>query len=208
MCGFAGVLLNSNDTTFSNEYLQAIKEANNFINHRGPDEEGHYFDPFIALGFRRLSIIDIDGGQQPFSFNNERYWLVFNGEIYNYISLREQLQEKGYHFYTSSDTEVLATLFLEKGVNAFSELRGMFAIIIWDREEKKLYGARDSFGIKPFYYTENKHDLIFASEKKSISFLMQQEVVELQALQHYLSFQYVPDPMTLTKDVKKLEPGL
>ncbi|MEC5424071.1 asparagine synthase (glutamine-hydrolyzing) [Virgibacillus sp. C22-A2] len=206
MCGFVGVLLNS-EVQFSEEHLDDIKTANYLIKHRGPDDEGYYNDSHIALAFRRLSIIDIEGGKQPFYFGDKRYCLVFNGEIYNYVLLREQLQEKGYDFCTNSDTEVLAMLFLDKGVEAFADLRGMFAVLIWDTEEKIIYGARDPFGIKPFYYAENENDMIFASEQKCITWLNQQETVNLEALQHYFSFQYVPDPSTLTEGIQKLEAG-
>lgn len=206
MCGFVGVLLDQ-EVQFSNEHLEEIKLANQLIRHRGPDDDGSYHDDHIALAFRRLSIIDIDGGQQPFSFGKQRYWMVFNGEIYNYKIVKEQLKKKGYHFTTNSDTEVAAFLFLDQGVEGFSELRGMFAILIWDKDEKRLYGARDPFGIKPFYYCENEHDTVFSSEKKCISYLNKQDVVDQRAFQHYLSFQYVPDPLTITEGIQRLAPG-
>ncbi|MFC4023430.1 asparagine synthase (glutamine-hydrolyzing) [Oceanobacillus longus] len=206
MCGFLGVLLKE-QVQFNEDHLNDIKVANDLIKHRGPDDVGFYHDSHIALAFRRLSIIDIDGGHQPFHFGEDRYKMVFNGEIYNYVQIREQLMNKGHTFYTDSDTEVAANLFLDEGVGAFSTLRGMFAIVIWDKKERKLYGARDSFGIKPFYYLENENELIFASEKKSISHLTQAETVDTNALQHYMSFQYVPDPLTITEHVKKLPAG-
>lgn len=206
MCGFVGVLLNE-EARFSEEHLLDIEQASQLISHRGPDEAGFYRDDHIALAFRRLSIIDLERGQQPFLFGDDRYRMVFNGEIYNYVQLRKELVEKGHHFHTDSDTEVVAHLFMEEGTGAFSTLRGMFAIVIWDKEERKLYGARDRFGIKPFYYVENENDLIVASEKKSISYLNQADNVMGEALQHYLSFQYVPDPLTITESVKKLPAG-
>ncbi|WP_440896620.1 asparagine synthase (glutamine-hydrolyzing) [Amphibacillus sp. Q70] len=144
---------------------------------------------------------------QPFSFAEGRYWLVWDGEIYNTSTLRKQLQKKDYHFQTHSEMETIAALFLEKGVSAFEELRGKFAILIWDKEEKKLYGARDVFGIKPLYYMENEYDIVFASEKKSISLLNQQNKLDRKAFQHYLSFQYVPEPLTMTEGINKLEAG-
>ncbi|UOQ95474.1 asparagine synthase (glutamine-hydrolyzing) [Halobacillus shinanisalinarum] len=204
MCGFIGILHNKGNQV-TQEYEQAFNANNNLIKHRGPDDEGYYHDDGISLGFRRLSIIDIESGQQPFHFENERYWMVFNGEIYNYVELREQLIAKGYTFQTESDTEVIAVLFQDQQEQAFSKLRGMFAILIWDKETKSLYGARDPFGIKPFYYTKNEDSLSFASEKKSLAQAGDQ--VDTEALQHYLSYQYAPEPLTLTEGVHKVEPG-
>ncbi|WP_249869433.1 asparagine synthase (glutamine-hydrolyzing) [Oceanobacillus saliphilus] len=206
MCGFLGVLLNKG-AKFSEEHVKAIREANNLLKHRGPDDEGYYHDSHIALTFRRLSIIDMEGGHQPFNFGDNRYRMVFNGEIYNYMQIKEQLMEKGYTFHTNSDTEVAANLFLDKGTEVFSLLRGMFAIAIWDVQERKLYGGRDRFGIKPFYYVENENEMMFASEKKSMSSLNQMESLNLVAIQHYMSFQYVPEPLTMTETVKKLPAG-
>lgn len=166
-------------------------------------DNGHETQSAISVLTKQDSPHEI----QPFSFAGGRYWLVWDGEIYNASTLRKQLQEKEYHFDTHSQLETIAALFLEKGVHAFEELRGKFAILIWDAEERKLYGARDAFGIKPLYYMENEYDIVFASEKKSISLLNQHNKLDRKALQHYLSFQYVPDPLTLTEDIKKLAAG-
>ncbi|WP_079529005.1 asparagine synthase (glutamine-hydrolyzing) [Halobacillus hunanensis] len=204
MCGFIGIL-HKKGNQVNQEYEQQFSKKNNFIKHRGPDDEGYYHDEYISLGFRRLSIIDIESGHQPFQFENDRYWMVFNGEVYNYVELREQLKDKGYTFETESDTEVIAVLFQDQQEQAFSKLRGMFAILIWDKETKTLYGARDPFGIKPLFYTKTDDALSFASEKKSLAEAGGQ--VDTEALQHYLSYQYVPEPMTLTEGVQKLEPG-
>ncbi|RCW66910.1 asparagine synthase (glutamine-hydrolyzing) [Saliterribacillus persicus] len=203
MCGFIGLL---NEEGQAKQYNRKVQEGNHIIYHRGPDDEGYYDDAYVSFGFSRLSIIDLDSGHQPFSYGNERYWLMFNGEIYNYIELRKMLIEKGYIFFTDSDTEVVIAMFKEYGVEAFKQLRGMFAIIIWDKEEKLLYGARDPFGIKPFYYAERENNLYFSSEKKSLGFLSD-EKVDHRALQHYLSFQYVPEPYTMSEDIFRLEPG-
>ncbi|MFC7061079.1 asparagine synthase (glutamine-hydrolyzing) [Halobacillus seohaensis] len=204
MCGFIGVLRMGHSA--NQDDVRSFEESNELIKHRGPDEEGYYHDDYISLGFRRLSIIDIDSGNQPFHFEDDRFWMVFNGEIYNYVELREQLMEKGYQFQTESDTEVIAVLFQDLGVDAFEELRGMFSILIWDKQEKDLYGARDPFGIKPLYYSESEEGSIrFASEKKSLSHM--NEKVSTLALQHYLSYQFAPEPLTLTKGVHKVEPG-
>ncbi|WP_082232030.1 asparagine synthase (glutamine-hydrolyzing) [Halobacillus massiliensis] len=203
MCGFIGILHNKGKLT--EQERRSFVEGNNWIKHRGPDDEGYYYDEQVALGFRRLSIIDIESGHQPFTFEDARYWMVFNGEIYNYVELREQLIERGYTFNTESDTEVIAVLFQDKKEEAFKHLRGMFSILIWDKQNKELYGARDPFGIKPLFYYETEDEIAFASEKKSLSGSMND--VSPLALQHYLSYQYVPEPMTLTEGIHKVEPG-
>ena len=141
---------------------------NNMISHRGPDDDGYYMDDHVQFGFRRLSIIDIESGHQPLTYENERYWMIFNGEVYNYIELREELLQEGLHFETNSDTEVIIALYSHVGEKAVERLRGMFAFVIWDKQEQTLYGARDPFGIKPFFYSENEDKTYFASEKKSI----------------------------------------
>ncbi|MDY7043289.1 MULTISPECIES: asparagine synthase (glutamine-hydrolyzing) [unclassified Virgibacillus] len=206
MCGFVGMLF---DTPMerSEQDIAQFKEQNNIITHRGPDEEQYYFDSYVSFGFRRLSIIDIESGTQPLSYNDKQIWMVFNGEIYNYLELRQDLIKEGYHFDTDSDTEVIAALFVKYREEAFKYLRGMFSILIWDKERKEFYGARDPFGIKPLFYYENDLGTCFASEKKSISLMMEKEEVNLDALQHYFSFQYVPEPMTLSRGIKKVKPG-
>ncbi|MGX4669976.1 asparagine synthase (glutamine-hydrolyzing) [Cerasibacillus sp. JNUCC 74] len=206
MCGFIGIMFDY-PTERTEEDKELFKKQNNLITHRGPDDEGYYFDPYISFGFRRLSIIDIESGTQPLSYNDERIWLVFNGEIYNYIEIREKLLEEGYKFQTDSDTEVIAALFSKLKEGAFQYLRGMFSILIWDKQAEKLYGARDPFGIKPLFYHENDQGIVFASEKKSITLMMEKEEVNKEALQQYLSFQYVPEPMTMTAGIQKVEPG-
>ncbi|MCA0989738.1 asparagine synthase (glutamine-hydrolyzing) [Pseudalkalibacillus hwajinpoensis] len=206
MCGFVGVLRTEPGKTDHHNHAD-FKKRNQIITHRGPDDEGYYTDESISLGFRRLSIIDLESGHQPYHYENKRYWMVFNGEVYNYVELRERLKKEGYTFQTESDTEVVLTLFVHKGEQAFAELRGMFSILIWDKLEKKLVGARDPFGIKPLYYKQTEEEVIFASEKKSITMIDQFEAVNPAALQHYLSFQYVPEPLTMTEGIKKVEPG-
>ncbi|SET32940.1 asparagine synthase (glutamine-hydrolysing) [Oceanobacillus limi] len=206
MCGFIGMIRN-NPVTQSEDDINIFKAQNNIISHRGPDDEGYFFDEYVSFGFRRLSIIDLDSGQQPLSYDDEKIWLIFNGEIYNYVELRKELLEEGYAFKTESDTEVIAALFSKHKENAFQYLRGMFSILVWDKEEETLYGARDPFGIKPLFYYETEEGITFASEKKSISMLLEKEDVSYDALQHYLSFQFVPEPMTLTEGIKKVEPG-
>ncbi|MEW9677082.1 asparagine synthase (glutamine-hydrolyzing) [Lentibacillus sp. L22] len=206
MCGFIGMIRNKpglpNETA-----IQAFERQNNIITHRGPDDEGYFHDHYVSFGFRRLSIIDIESGQQPLSYQNEKIWLIFNGEIYNYVELREDLRQEGYTFTTESDTEVIAALFTKHKEQAFQYLRGMFSILIWDKENETLYGARDPFGIKPMFYKETEEGTIFASEKKSISLMSETEQVDNESLQHYLSFQFVPEPYTMTAGIKKAEPG-
>lgn len=204
MCGYVGYIKNSSKKP---AISLDIKEMNSVIFHRGPDSNGYYQDEHVSLAFRRLSIIDIEHGHQPLSYDDENYWMVFNGEIYNYVELREFLISKGHSFKTHSDTEVLLTLYVEEKERALTRLRGMFSFIIWDKKEQTLFGARDYFGIKPLYYLQQKDQTLFASEKKSL--LLTQEGISLnkQALQHYLSYQYVPEPETMDRNIKKLPPG-
>lgn len=206
MCGFIGLIRNQ-PSKMNEEELETFQRQNNYITHRGPDDEGFYHDENISLGFRRLSIIDIESGQQPLSYENERYWIVFNGEIYNYVELREDLENQGFEFTTESDTEVITALFHHKREQAFSDLRGMFSILVWDKQEQTLYGARDPFGIKPLFYTTDDNGTYFASEKKSLTLVKDSEQVDIEALHHYLSFQFVPEPWTMTEDIKKVSPG-
>ncbi|WP_102335513.1 asparagine synthase (glutamine-hydrolyzing) [Salimicrobium jeotgali] len=206
MCGFIGVLRNVPRHMTDEEKL-LFRKKNNLLTHRGPDEEGIYHNDYISLGFRRLSIIDLENGQQPLSYENDRYSLVFNGEIYNYIELREELQEEGYTFATESDTEVIAALFEAKREDAFRRLRGMFAILLWDKQEEMMYGARDPFGIKPMYYSVEEDGTYFASEKKCLTFDDDPVDVDEEALSHYLSFQYVPEPWTMTDSIRKVPAG-
>ncbi|AOH54421.1 asparagine synthase (glutamine-hydrolyzing) [Peribacillus muralis] len=205
MCGFVGCIQEYPKAINSN-MKDAIKKMNTIITHRGPDDEGYFFDDFVNFGFRRLSIIDLENGNQPLSYENERYWIIFNGEIYNHIELRKELIESGYEFTTQSDTEVILALYCSQKEHAVQKLRGMFAFVIWDKIEEKLFGARDHFGIKPFFYCEQDEVTYFASEKKSILTTMD-EKLDVNSLQHYLSFQYVPEPSTLSKNIKKLLPG-
>jgi asparagine synthase (glutamine-hydrolysing) len=206
MCGFIGSI-------YENAQMEKYEENELFINmnklitHRGPDDEGYYYDEYIQFGFRRLSIIDIDTGHQPLTYENERYWIIFNGEIYNYLELREELKRNGLTFATNSDTEVIVALYSQLKERAVNKLRGMFAFVIWDKQEKVLFGARDPFGIKPFFYYEGDSGTYFASEKKSILLAMEKAELDLSSLQHYLTYQFVPEPGTLSVGINKLEPG-
>ncbi|SFA39736.1 asparagine synthase (glutamine-hydrolysing) [Parageobacillus thermantarcticus] len=206
MCGFIGCV-HDEPKMPDEQWQNTFEEMNDMITYRGPDDQGYYFDEYVHFGFRRLSIIDLEAGRQPLSYENERYWIIFNGEIYNYLELRNELEEKGYEFTTNSDTEVIIALYSAEREKAVEKLRGMFAFVIWDKEEKTIFAARDPFGIKPFFYLEEEGRTFFASEKKSILHAMEQDVLHYDALQHYLTFQYVPEPMTMSVGIRKLEPG-
>ncbi|PFC41830.1 asparagine synthase (glutamine-hydrolyzing) [Bacillus thuringiensis] len=206
MCGFVGCLC-ENPREFSETEKHQFENMNTMIFHRGPDDEGYFRDEHVQFGFRRLSIIDLEAGHQPLTYENDRYVIIFNGEIYNYVELREMLLEKGATFATQSDTEVIIALYAHMKEKCVDYLRGMFVFMIWDREEKKLFGARDHFGIKPLYIAQQGDTTFFASEKKSIMHVMEDKGVNPTSLQHYFTYQYGPEPETLTIDVNKIEPG-
>ena len=203
MCGFVGFC--SKDVKDKN----VIKEMNNQIIHRGPDSDGYYFDKDVNFGFRRLSIIDLHEGSQPILNEGGDIAIIFNGEIYNYQELREDLVAKGYKFKTHTDTEVILHGYEEYGEEGIlAKLRGMFAFTIWDSKKEKLFGARDHFGIKPYYYALLDGDLLFGSEVKSfLKYPKFKKEVNEKALKHYLVFQYNPLEETFFKGVKKLRPG-
>jgi len=206
MCGFAGCL--TDRTKADNAaYDQTIHEMTKMIVHRGPDDDGYFADDHITMGFRRLSIIDLEGGHQPLSYDNERYWMTFNGEIYNYVELREQLKTEGYDFKTSSDSEVILAMYAKYHQDATKYLRGMFAFVIWDKQEQTLFAARDQFGIKPFYYAIKDDNFYYASESKAIYKILKDKTFDKNAMQDYMTFQFVPEPETLTKEIKMLAPG-
>lgn len=206
MCGFVTVL--QDELINENIQSEVLKRMTSVITHRGPDDDGFYIGEHMCMGFRRLSIIDLEKGSQPFSYDDGRYIIVFNGEIYNYIELREKLINEGFIFSTSSDTEVILAMYKYKGSEAVNYLRGMFAFVIWDKETKTMFGARDPFGIKPFYYVEKDNGIYCASEKKSLLYLDDvSKELNIESLHHYLTFQYVPEPRTILKDVSLLEPG-
>ncbi|SFB18237.1 MULTISPECIES: asparagine synthase (glutamine-hydrolyzing) [unclassified Bacillus (in: firmicutes)] len=206
MCGFIGCV-HDQTQNYIDEQKQLFKNMNDIITHRGPDDDGYFYDEHIQFGFRRLSIIDIESGHQPLTYENERYWIIFNGEVYNYVELREELLKEGLTFATSSDTEVIIALYSHLKEKAVEKLRGMFAFVIWDKEEKKLFGARDHFGIKPFFYFEDGERTLFGSEKKSILLALENDKLNYESLQHYLTYQFVPEPETMSAGIHKLEPG-
>ena len=187
---------------------QVLTNMMNRIIHRGPDGAGQYFDSGISMGFRRLSIIDLKGGDQPMATADGSRIITFNGEIYNYRELREDLKIKGHTFLTNSDTEVLLHGYTEYGPRILNRLRGMFAFVIWDARKKELFGARDMFGIKPFYYAEIEGNLVYGSEIKSIlEYPGYDRQVNLQALEQYMSFQYSVLPETFFRGIYRLPAG-
>src|ERR1700692_4048254 len=165
MCGICGKLNFDRDNEVSQQLLKAMTDS---IVHRGPDDDGYYIAGQLGLGFRRLSIIDLAGGHQPLSNENGTVWIAFNGEIYNFQELRDDLLKKGHTFRTKTDTEVIVHLYEEYGEAGIEALRGMFAFAIWDQNQKKLLLARDRIGIKPLYYGLTPRSLVFGSEIKAI----------------------------------------
>lgn len=204
MCGFVG-FIDGGETQNEKDILERMTDS---IKHRGPDDADYYMDGSISLGFRRLSIIDLAGGRQPIPNEDDTKILMFNGEIYNYQELRAELIEKGHQFRTKTDSEVLLHGYEEYGTALLNRLRGMFAFIIWDKERKELFGARDFFGIKPLYYAQMNGALMFGSEIKS--FLHHpyfDKKLNTRALESYLSFQYSPGNETFFEDVYKFPPA-
>ena len=204
MCGFAGFFANG----FGGDRHAVIKAMADRIIHRGPDQADYYVDEDMALGFRRLSIIDLEGGSQPIQNEDGTKVLVFNGEIYNYRELREDLIAAGHVFKTKSDSEVLLHGYEEYGAELLQRLRGMYAFVVWDSVQKKLFGARDIFGIKPFYYYQNGGEFMFGSEIKSFlshpSFVKE---LDEELLPDWLCYEYLPMRKTFFKNVFKLLNG-
>lgn len=183
-----------------------IREMNNLIIHRGPDDEGYYLNELIALGMRRLSIIDLVSGKQPIRYKS--YNIIFNGEIYNYRELRKILEEKGYSFSTNSDTEVLLKMYAEFGEKLLPYLDGMFAFAIWDEKFKRLFLARDRMGKKPLYYFFNGLDLVFASEIKAIlAYPNIAKKLNLKVINSYFQYRYIIGNETFFENIYSLSPG-
>jgi asparagine synthase (glutamine-hydrolysing) len=204
MCGIAGFIDNE---CGQNEAEHLIDRMCKVIRHRGPDDQGGWVEEGVALGMRRLSIIDISGGHQPIFNEDGSILIVFNGEIYNYQQLRMELQEKGHHFQTNSDTEAIVHAYEEFGDECVKHLRGMFTFALWDRKRQRLLAARDRFGKKPFNYYWDGKKLIYGSEIKSILEADIPREINHIALDEYLVYRYVPSPNTLFKNVMKLSPG-
>ncbi len=202
MCGFAGF------TGYLDNGSEVLTNMMDKIVHRGPDSAGQYIDEKISMGFRRLSIIDLDNGSQPMFNEDKKIVITFNGEIYNHQELRQELIEKGHIFANNADTEVLIHAYEEYGEDMLCKLRGMFAFVIWDSEKEIVFAARDFFGIKPFYYTIADGHFIYASEIKSIlEHPAYKKEVNLIALENYLTFQYSVLEETFFKGIYKLMPS-
>jgi len=204
VCGIVGIANKSE--LVRREILEGMNCA---IVHRGPDEDGFYLKDNIGLAMRRLSIIDLSGGQQPIHNADKTKWIVYNGEVYNYQELRRGLEERGHQLYTNSDTEAVLHLYEEEGPDCLRHLRGMFAFAIWDEVDRSLFIARDRVGKKPVLYSHlTNGDLIFGSEFQAL--LKHPAVsrdVDDDALNDYLSYLCVPAPKTAFKSIRKLEPG-
>ena len=210
MCGIFGVLNGSNDTFIS----QAdVEEAIGLLSHRGPDDGG--IEELFSgkghkgfLGHRRLSIIDLEGGKPPMVDAHAGHVLTYNGEIYNYKSLRKQLQSEGYIFKERSDTEVILKAYQRWGRQCVEHLRGMFAFAIWDSAKGELFLARDHFGKKPLFYVQQGHSLYFSSEIKALLSLPTLSFsMDYDNIKNYLIYRYIPGPDTLIREIKKLPPG-
>jgi|SRR5579875_995178 len=202
MCGIAGFVLRDGRAETA-----AVRAMCDQIRHRGPDDEGIYIDGSCGIGMRRLSIIDLNTGHQPIANEDRTVWVVFNGEIYNYQSLRASLVSYGHHFATASDTETLVHLYEQWGIDGFARLRGMFALAIWDGRRRQITLVRDRLGKKPLYYSIQPNGLFFGSELKCLYPAGVPLEADPQALRLYLQFSYVPDPLSAYKDIRKLPPG-
>ncbi|MFZ5799804.1 MAG: asparagine synthase (glutamine-hydrolyzing) [Candidatus Omnitrophota bacterium] len=200
MCGICGIV--------GKPDKQIVEAMTKRMVHRGPDCDGFYLDADAALGMRRLKIIDLNTGDQPIHNEEQSVWVIFNGEIYNFKSLRRQLETKGHCFYTQSDTEVIVHLYEEYAEDFPKYLEGMFAVAVWDKNNKRLLLCRDRLGIKPLYYHLKDGQISFASE---ISALLENKAISRDldwvAVDNYLTFLYIPAPLTIYRDIKKLLPG-
>ncbi|SDT97047.1 asparagine synthase (glutamine-hydrolyzing) [Desulfobacula phenolica] len=204
MCGICGIF-NIDGNPVASELIHAM---NTTMIHRGPDGDGIFVDKGVGLGHRRLSIIDLNTGDQPMSSSDGRVTVVFNGEIYNFQELKKILEKKGHRFKTRSDTEVIIYAYVEWGQAFVNKLRGMFAIALWDKRLKALFLARDRVGKKPLYYCYDGKKFVFASELKAVLEVPGiSRQMDFKALDAYFSFGYVPSPMSILKGIRKLKPG-
>lgn len=205
MCGIAGI--KGFDSKASPDKATVHRMCQTIV-HRGPDDEGTYVREDVALGMRRLSIIDLAGGHQPIHNEDGTVWIVFNGEIYNFQDLRTELEARGHHFYTNTDTEAIVHLYEDYGADCVSKLRGMFAFAVYDEKSQRLLLARDRLGIKPLHYAIHEGQLLFGSEIKAI-LAAAPELAEIrpEAVLDYLYCGYIPDPLTAFRKIRKLSPG-
>ena len=205
MCGIAGIVYNDRNRPVS---VDDVKRMCGTLIHRGPDDEGFFVQGNVGLGMRRLKVIDLITGHQPISNEDGSIWIVFNGEIYNYPEIRRDLEQKGHKFATHTDTETIVHAYEEYGEDCVAKLNGMFAFAIWDGRNQKLVLARDRIGVKPLYYFFDGHHLVFGSELKAI--LQCQDVpksIDSEALDAFLTFEYIPAPLSIFSAVKKLAAG-
>lgn len=206
MCGVSGIFTFNSQTPISQDVLRGMNRAQS---HRGPDAEGYFFGDGVALGHRRLSIIDVSGGGQPIYSEDKKVVIVFNGEIFNHHEIAVELKNKGYRYQTHSDTETILHAWREWGVNCLDKLRGMFVFLIWDENTQQLFIARDRLGIKPLHYAQlDDGSVIFGSELKVLK--AHPKLVrnlDITAIEDYLTFGYVPDPKCIYENVKKLPAG-
>jgi asparagine synthase (glutamine-hydrolysing) len=202
MCGIAGI------TGHNRLSVEDLRRMLNTMVHRGPDDEGTYANDGILLGQRRLSIIDLEGGHQPIPNEDKTLWIVCNGEIYNYRSLRKELLARGHKFSTHSDSEVILHLYEDYGEDCVQQLRGMFSFAIWDEPRKNLFAARDRLGQKPFYYAQINGAFCFASEIKAL-LALDPSLAELNlaALDQYLTLRIIAPPMSMFRRIRKLPPA-
>jgi len=205
MCGFGGILYFHKDREVSHKVLAGMADT---IIHRGPDDQGYYIDGNFGLCFRRLSIIDINTGHQPLSNADGSLWIVFNGEIYNFLQLRRELILKGYTFKTKTDTETLLLLYEEYGEVCVGHLRGMFAFAIWDKRKHRLFCGRDRFGIKPFYFYRDHEKFVFASEIKEILTLEKiPRQISSEAIDSYFAYGYITSNLSIYEGIVNMPPA-
>ena len=212
MCGLLGMLAATGNV---DKYVDALERSLPCMRHRGPDAAGTWHDGDAAFGFNRLSIIDLEHSHQPLRWGPEdqpdRYAMTFNGEIYNYVELREELKGLGYTFHTEGDGEPIVVGYHHWGKDVVNHLRGMFGIVIWDTHTKTMFAARDQFGIKPLYYATTEAGTVFASEMKCILEMADEIGLELnldrRAIEHYVDLQYVPEPESLHANIRRVESG-
>src|SRR5213592_2456803 len=205
MCGIAGVIYDDRSRAVK---LDELKRMSDTLTHRGPDDEGFFVDQNVGLAMRRLNVIDLVTGHQPISNEDGSVWIVFNGEIYNYPELRKELEKKGHRFSTNTDTETIVHAYEEYGNDCVKKLNGMFAFAILDLRRRKLLLARDRLGVKPLYYFLNDRCLVFGSELKAI--IQHPEVpraMDLEALDSFLTLEYIPAPLSIFQGIRKLLPG-
>lgn len=205
MCGICGQYHYNNNRPVDRGLIKKMATS---IYHRGPDDEGYYFNDSLGFGFRRLSIIDLSGGHQPMTDIKQEIWIIFNGEIYNFMELKKELESCGHVFRTQSDTEVIINGYKQWGIDVLNQLNGMFGLAIWDNNNKRLILARDRMGIKIVYYNIDNGILTFGSEIRAITASRNfKPEVDTDSLNMFLRYRYTPSPYTIYKDINKLAPG-